>query len=257
MRLHLLGPLAFLTTVACGASTEPPPIVIVRIDVTPALKELLPGETQQFSAALYGEADVLVSGPEVTWEVDDGTVASVSTGGMVQALKPGEVNLTARSGTASGTATAHVMMVPGHYTLRTANGLPVPAVITESLSCPPGEPNTPISRSITVSPGYISFYHFGNDPLGQPSTFLDRVDWNVYLPNCVDRRSNWGGAFSQHYTVRGNRIIFGAIVGNHSNLLYSSGWGGGAGRLSNDSIFVRWKGQGFPTDSLDFVYVKQ
>lgn len=250
MRTTALRLFACLTVFACnggGGPTDPSAAVISRIEVTPALKELLPGDMQQFAAALFDANGVLVSGPQVTWEVDDATVASVGADGLVQAMKPGEVTLFARSGTASGVAIVRPMMPRAGYTLRTVNGLSVPAVITDRLSCAPGEPSTRLP-TVRVEIGLLAF---GASP------FTARPDWHVDYWNCVGARTSSSGALSQTYIVRGNTIIFGAILGNHSNILHPNGWGAASGRLSNDSIFVRWKARGFPTDSLDFVYVKQ
>lgn len=230
----------------CGGSadttTEPPTTVIARIDVTPAKAELLPGQSQQYSAALYGPTSVLISGPSVTWSVDDGSVAIVSTSGIIQANKPGEITLSARAGTATGTAIVDVKFANAIYILRSANGVTLPAVIIQGVTCNPATGGDP--QRITVRSGSFAFYRVDNP--NQPSPFFLRPALDIF-EECGTSTATYSGGGDEFYTIKGNSIIFQA----------GGGWAWGTARISNDSIFVRWQGDRLPSDSLNLIYVKQ
>ena len=103
-RTHGTALLACLA-LACGG-TEPP--VPTEIELTPesiAFTSL--GETVQLSAAVTDQHGDPIEA-EVTWSSSDGTVASVTPAGLVTALGPGQAEITASAGGATGTAPASV-----------------------------------------------------------------------------------------------------------------------------------------------------
>jgi hypothetical protein len=58
--------------------------------------------------AIVSDASGVIANPNVTWSTSNGLVASVTQKGKVNALLPGVTIITARSGTATGTATVIV-----------------------------------------------------------------------------------------------------------------------------------------------------
>ncbi|MDQ6769838.1 MAG: Ig-like domain-containing protein [Gemmatimonadota bacterium] len=214
--------------------------MVTRIDLSPTASDVFPNETQQFSAALYGANGALISGAgvTVTWTVDDATVASVSGAGLFEAIKPGEVTLSVRAGGVTATAVVDVRIL-GTYVLRTANAITLPALITQGLTCPPSATS---SGQITVNSGSLSFLRArGITPISADAA-LNAVE------DCGNSGSIYGGTGGELYTVKGNTIIWGR----------NGGWQfAPSARLSNDSIFLRWKGDRSATDTLNFIYTKQ
>ncbi len=71
------------------------------------LKEI--GKTVELAASVLDQNGQLVSGAMVSWQSSDDGVATVSTQGVVTAVSNGVATITARSGSASSTATVTVM----------------------------------------------------------------------------------------------------------------------------------------------------
>ena len=87
--------------------TPPPPPapVATSIAVTPASHTLtLIGATVQLSALVRDQNGNRMTGQTITWTSTNTTVAPVNTQGLVRAISNGTVQITARSGNASGTA---------------------------------------------------------------------------------------------------------------------------------------------------------
>lgn len=93
-----------LLAIACGGdgALPPPPPVASVILVTPAA-DLLVGGTEQLTATTKDGAGDVLSGRAVAWTSSDPSVASVSVTGLVTAVSPGTVTITATSERVSGT----------------------------------------------------------------------------------------------------------------------------------------------------------
>jgi uncharacterized protein YjdB len=80
------------------------------ISVSPSTATLNVGGTTSLSAtARDGNGNVLTGVP-ITWQTGDGTVATVSSSGVVTGVAPGSVAITARSGSVTGSATITVQL---------------------------------------------------------------------------------------------------------------------------------------------------
>ena len=100
----LLIPLAL----SCGepAGPPPPPQGVQTLSVTPARDTLVSvNETAQLVAVGRDHAGAVLPGAVFAWESSDATVASVSTAGLVTALKNGSATITVSSNGFSSTAT--------------------------------------------------------------------------------------------------------------------------------------------------------
>jgi len=80
---------------------------VTRIDVSPASASVAVGKTSTFTATPKDVDGATVTGKSVAWSSSDQAVASVS-GGVVTAIKPGAVTITAAVGTVQGTASVTV-----------------------------------------------------------------------------------------------------------------------------------------------------
>ena len=66
----------------------------------------------QLTATVLDQNGQPIAGAPVSWTIDDNTVATVSTGGLVTAVQNGSVTVTATSGSAAGTAAVAVAQRP-------------------------------------------------------------------------------------------------------------------------------------------------
>ena len=111
--------LIFLTT--CGKDSptkpnppEPPPTPVIpvatRIVITPASVTINAfGKTVQLTAGVFDQNNNVMNGASVTWQSSTASVVSVSTQGVVTAVKNGSAVITARSGSATSSVTVTVM----------------------------------------------------------------------------------------------------------------------------------------------------
>jgi uncharacterized protein YjdB len=91
-------------------TVNPTPVSIVRLSTTS--RAMMVGQTFQLSAeAVDGSGNVLTGRP-IAWSSSNTSVASVSPGGMVTALAPGAVIITASSEGKSAVATITISQVP-------------------------------------------------------------------------------------------------------------------------------------------------
>ena len=92
--------------ISCGGGTNPPappaPPTLQSVDVSPQNGNVAAGLTQQCSAS--GNYSDGTSKPisNITWATSDATIATVNSTGMVTTLKQGSVNVSATSGTLTG-----------------------------------------------------------------------------------------------------------------------------------------------------------
>lgn len=85
------------------------------VTVAPATATITVGSSTTLAATVRdGSSNVMVNA-SVTWSTSNAAVATVSSSGVVTGAAPGSVTITARSGTASGTATITVTLPPVHH----------------------------------------------------------------------------------------------------------------------------------------------
>jgi hypothetical protein len=92
--------------ISCGGGTNPPappaPPTLQSVNVSPQNGNVAAGLTQQCSAS--GNYSDGTSKPisNITWATSEATIATVNSTGMVTTLKQGSVNVSATSGTLTG-----------------------------------------------------------------------------------------------------------------------------------------------------------
>ncbi len=111
--LLALGALA-LTLAACGGAadggpTQPVPAQVASVTITPDGSSITPTQTVQLAASLRDASGNVLSGRAVNWTATPATVGTVSTTGLVTALTPGTLTVTATSEGRSGTAQVTVV----------------------------------------------------------------------------------------------------------------------------------------------------
>jgi trimeric autotransporter adhesin len=98
-----------LATAACGGGpSEPVTPPVAQITLSPLTPSVVAGQSVTLSAQLRDAAGNAVTGQGVAWTTSDATVAAVS-GGVVTAIRPGTVTVTATSGTVSANTTVTVL----------------------------------------------------------------------------------------------------------------------------------------------------
>ncbi len=108
--------------------TPAAPRTLTGVSVTPANPTVANGSTQQFTATgTYSDGSTADLTGTVTWTSSDPTVATVDASGLLTAVAPGTVTVTATSGSVSGATTATV---------------PAPPVLT-GISVTPANPTVP------------------------------------------------------------------------------------------------------------------
>jgi uncharacterized protein YjdB len=97
-----------------GCASEKPiaPITVASIEIAAVNTTVQVGQTQQLNAIVKGSNGATLTDRSVTWSSADTTVATVSQSGVVNALKPSVVAITATSEGKSGTKTITVARVP-------------------------------------------------------------------------------------------------------------------------------------------------
>ena len=92
---------------------QPATPVATRIAITPASATLTAiGQTAQLTAQVFDQNDNVMTGAAVTWSSGNTGVASVSTAGLITAIKSGTTRITARSGNAAQHAEVTVVQTP-------------------------------------------------------------------------------------------------------------------------------------------------
>lgn len=95
-----------LALVACGGEATTPESP-ASVAVSPATLDLTPGGTTQLTATPKSASGTTLATP-VTWSSSSDAVATVTSAGLVTAVSTGSATITARSGTAAGTAAVGV-----------------------------------------------------------------------------------------------------------------------------------------------------
>src|SRR5690348_5025982 len=81
--------------------------VVTRVDVSPGSANIFVGKTATLTATPKDVDGATVTGKSIAWSSSDQSVATVSNG-VVTAVKPGNVTITAAVGSVQGTATVAV-----------------------------------------------------------------------------------------------------------------------------------------------------
>src|SRR2546426_796888 len=102
-----------LLLAACGGSgaSTAPPAPVASVTVTPGTATVVGGGALQRTATLKDAAGTVRGGRTVTWASSDIGVATVAVAGLMKAVAPGSVTITATSEGQSGMATITVNLV--------------------------------------------------------------------------------------------------------------------------------------------------
>lgn len=90
----------------------PAPGPLHSITVTPASATVNVGSTTTLTATARDASGTVLPGTPITWKTGDAAVANVSSSGVVTGVAPGNVVITASSGSVTGSATVTVQLVP-------------------------------------------------------------------------------------------------------------------------------------------------
>lgn len=124
-----------LVMAGCGGDStgpsEPPPAV-ANVSVSLSVDTILVGEAAQASAVLTDASGSTLSGRTVAWSVSPSSAASVSGSGLVTAIAPGEVTVTATSEGRQGTAELLVRSQPRTWTIEPRPGQRTSAAFVEA-----------------------------------------------------------------------------------------------------------------------------
>jgi Bacterial Ig-like domain (group 2)/PKD domain len=131
--------------------------VLTSIAVTPANPSIPLGTTQQFTATgTFSDLSTQDVTASVTWSSDTPTVASISTGGLATGVGVGVANITATSGSITGSATITVIPpLPPICSLKvspTSGKVPLSVSMTANCSSPSG--NAIAATIISLGDGF-------------------------------------------------------------------------------------------------------
>jgi uncharacterized protein YjdB len=99
-------------TVTAPPPPPPPPAPVRSVTVTPSAAVLFVGKTLALTATLRDAEGNVLSGRPIEWRTSSSALATVTAGGVVTAVAPGVVVITAVSEGRSGTATIQVRLAP-------------------------------------------------------------------------------------------------------------------------------------------------
>jgi Big-like domain-containing protein len=99
--------------IGCGDAALPPPgpTPVASVSVSPAVDTVGVGLTRQLTTVTKDAAGNVLTGRVVTWTSGNPAVATVSANGLVTAVAPGSVTVTATSEGVNGTSTTTVAVV--------------------------------------------------------------------------------------------------------------------------------------------------
>lgn len=123
LRAWLTAP-ALIGITSCGGDggSNAPPEPVASVTITPNTLSLTVGEGQQLTAVLRSAAGTELSGRAVAWTTSDAAVATVSTSGLVSALRAGSATIEATSEGQTGNAAVSVASVPARIFVAVAAG---------------------------------------------------------------------------------------------------------------------------------------
>ncbi len=102
----------FAASVQCSGPTEPKVVPVSAVHVAPGSAALLVGQTTQLSATAADANGGALADRAISWSSSDASKASVSSSGLVTAIAPGGVTVSASSEGKSGSASVSVSPVP-------------------------------------------------------------------------------------------------------------------------------------------------
>lgn len=116
--LRALAATALASALACGdgntgGTVAPPDVTVSRIDVSASTTTLSPPATLQLSAVARTAAGSIITSPSLTWTSSANTIAAVNGSGVVTAVAPGSVTITAANGSVTGRVTLTVVAAGG------------------------------------------------------------------------------------------------------------------------------------------------
>src|SRR5690242_13474167 len=120
---------------------------VASVTVSPATASLTVGQTAQLTATMKDANGNILSGRPVTWSTSNGSVATVSSSGLVTAAGAGSATITATSEGKTGTAAVTVTAPTGAFAI----GDSVQATIAtwvRNISQPPADPATGTPPSV-------------------------------------------------------------------------------------------------------------
>jgi uncharacterized protein YjdB len=86
--------------------------VAASISVAPPSVSITVGQTSQLTPTVKDASNAVISGAPVTWSIDNQSIATVSSTGLVTGLSPGTATVTATSGAAHTTVSVTVAAAP-------------------------------------------------------------------------------------------------------------------------------------------------
>jgi uncharacterized protein YjdB len=92
----------------CGESAAAPDVQVGRIDIEPVAPTISSGATVTLVARAFDAAGTELPPQRVFWSSENGAIATVSQGGVVSGVAPGNVQVAASAGGISGMATVSV-----------------------------------------------------------------------------------------------------------------------------------------------------
>jgi uncharacterized protein YjdB len=110
------------------------PVPVAAVVVSPPSASLVQGTTRQLTAEARDNTSALLSGRVITWTSSNAAVATVSTGGLVAAVSPGTVTITAAAEGVQGTAAIVVTAIPVASVLVTPTTPSVEEGLTQSFT---------------------------------------------------------------------------------------------------------------------------
>jgi hypothetical protein len=142
MPLRRIHPLFLVAVAACSSSgaptpppPPPPPPAVATVTVTPAAGSVVAGSTIPLIATARDAGGQTMSGQTISWQSENGAVATVSSSGVVTGVTAGgPVTITASTGGRSGTAEITVTAVPVASVTVTAPRTTVPQGTTLQLA---------------------------------------------------------------------------------------------------------------------------
>lgn len=104
--------LAFFTlaSIGCGVTVSKGTISISKLSISPPTTSVVAGAAEQYTAtATYSDGSTHDVSTSVQWSVNDTSVASIGSGGLLTAIAPGTFTATATSGSVASGVTGNVV----------------------------------------------------------------------------------------------------------------------------------------------------
>jgi plastocyanin len=117
---------ATVSLVACGdgttgGTTSPPVVTVSTVAVSASTTTLSPPATLQLIAVARVANGSVVASPSLSWTSSASNIATVNSSGVVTAIAPGAVTITAASGSAAGQVSLTVVAAGGTVTVVTVS----------------------------------------------------------------------------------------------------------------------------------------